>query len=377
MQVKVQDIASIIEEIAPLSLACEWDNVGLQVGSPKDKVKNVLITLDVTDEVIKESIEKQIDLIVSHHPLIFEPIKKLDKRDPVAQKLNQLIKKEISLYVAHTNLDQAEQGVNEILADLLELENREPLVPSKITKKLKLVVFVPEAELSKVRAAICDAGGGEIGNYVHCTYQTKGFGTFKPLEGASPSVGDKDRINKVDEYRLEVLVPENRLDEVIEVMAKSHPYEEVAFDVYPILNILSSSSGLGRVGNLRNPLPVNKLIKKWEKKLNTTFEKTLGDLKKEIARLAICAGSGKDFIKTAKEKGAQLLITGDITYHAALEAKSIGLFVIDAGHDITERVVLPKLSEMISKRIREQDLAAKVMISAVDTNPWNQRKNKK
>ncbi|GAW90933.1 Nif3-like dinuclear metal center hexameric protein [Calderihabitans maritimus] len=369
MAVTCQQIISILEELAPPRWREEWDNVGLLVGDPALPVKNVLLTLDVTDAVVEEAVDKQIDLIISHHPVIFRPISNLRYNQPLGRLLHRLVKENINVYAAHTNLDNAPGGVNDRLADILGLQEVKVLEPAFREKLYKLVVFVPEGYEDRVRQAICDEGAGWIGNYSHCTFQVAGTGTFRPLEGTNPFIGETGRLEKTAEFRLETIVPQNRLPRVLQAMNESHPYEEVAYDVYPLFN-QGKEIGLGRIGLLPHPQPLKSLVSLVKEKFNVGSLKVVGDLETEIKKVAVCGGAGGSFIERAFLQGADLYITGDLKYHEAQHAASLGLAVIDAGHHGTEKVIVPALAEFLEQRLSTLKAEINLILSEVDTNPW-------
>ena len=236
MSVTCQEIMDIMERLAPCQLAEEWDNVGLLIGDPGDRVEGVLVSLDLTAPVLAEASAKGANLILVHHPPIFRPLKELRTDTPLGKLLADVLKEKMQVYAAHTNLDVAPLGVSQQLARKLELVETRILQPAGEDKLFKLVVFVPESHEAHVRKSLGDAGAGWIGNYSHCTFRTAGKGTFRPLEGADPFLGRVGQLEEAAEYRLETIVPQSRLQEVIKAMLASHPYEEVAYDLYPLSN---------------------------------------------------------------------------------------------------------------------------------------------
>ncbi|WP_427339571.1 Nif3-like dinuclear metal center hexameric protein [Caloranaerobacter sp. DY30410] len=346
----VKEILDIMEKIAPNKLIDKWDNCGFQIGDINKNVKTIMLTLDVTEEVVQEAINKNVDLIISHHPILFNPISKITLNDTKGKMLYDIIKHDISVYSAHTNLDVCKGGVNDILADILQLRNTNILSKLYEEKLYKLVVFVPKTHVEKVRDAITESGGGWIGNYSHCTFNINGFGTFMPREGTNPFIGTEGKVEVVEEIRIETIVPESILDTVVENMIKAHPYEEVAYDIY-LLNNKGFEYGYGRIGDLQDVTTLGSFAKYVKEKLNCKFIKVIGDVNKEVRKVAVCGGSGAEFIKIASKKGADVLVTGDIKYHEAQLAISLGLALIDANHYDTEKVILPYLKEYIQNEV--------------------------
>ena len=234
MSVQIRDIIAIMEKIAPTSFAEDWDNVGLLVGDGNGEVNRILVTLDVTSSIVKEAIEREVDMIISHHPIIFSPLKSMGQNLEDRNILYPLIQKDIAVYCAHTNLDKAKGGVDDTLADILGLQNMEILIGEEGERYFKLVVFVPRGYEEQVMNVLSNKGAGFIGNYSHCTFQAKGMGTFKPLEGTNPFIGSQGVVEKVEEIRLETVVPESIVYDVVDGMIDVHPYEEVAYDLYPL-----------------------------------------------------------------------------------------------------------------------------------------------
>lgn len=346
----VRDILKIMDKIAPSKLIDKWDNCGFQIGDINKKVNSIMLVLDVTEEVVQEAINKNVDLIISHHPVLFNPISRITLNDTKGKMLYDIIKHDIAVYSAHTNLDACKGGINDVLADILQLRNTRILSKLYEEKLYKLVVFVPETHAEEVRNAISESGGGWIGNYSHCTFNINGFGTFMPREGTNPFIGTKGKVEFVKEIRIETIVPEGILDKVVEEMIRIHPYEEVAYDIYP-LNNEGFSYGYGRIGDLQEAVTLKKFAKYVKEKLDCKFVKVIGDVDKEIRKVAVCGGSGAEFIKIASKKGADVLVTGDIKYHEAQLAISLGLALIDANHYDTEKIILPYLKEYLQKEI--------------------------
>ncbi|HHW07790.1 MAG TPA: Nif3-like dinuclear metal center hexameric protein [Clostridia bacterium] len=370
MAVHCQRLISLLEELAPVSLAENWDNVGLLVGDPQAGVEGVLVALDLTQGVIDEALRQECNFILVHHPPIFHPLKRLTAADPEARLLMEAIRNGLNIYAAHTNLDKAPGGVNDRLAQVLGLVDAEILSAQVKEQHYKLVVFVPETHEKEVRQAIGDAGAGFIGNYSYCTFRTRGTGTFLPLEGANPYLGRVGRVEEAAEYRLETIVPERILGKVVQAMLEAHPYEEVAYDLYPLAVTGTPKGGLGRVGNLAEPLPPAQFIEFVKERLSLAAVKVVPGRHELVRRVAVCGGSGGRLIKDAVKRGAQAFITGDVDYHEGQLAESLGLMVIDAGHGATEKVVLPWLAEQLHHLLTTHNLAVPVVLAATNTDPW-------
>jgi len=369
VSVKVATIIQKIEKIAPKKLAYDWDNVGLLVGDPGAEVDKILISLDITDQVVEEAIEKRAGMIVSHHPLIFKPIKNILWDNPMGAILKKLVQKEISVYAAHTSLDMCKNGVNQVLFEKLGLEKGELLKVEVAEKIYKLVVFVPMSHVEQVKSAIGDAGAGWIGNYSHCSFGAPGVGSFKPLEGSNPHIGDVGKIEEVEEMRLETIVSEKLLRKVLKAVIASHPYEEVAYDIYQLDNS-GEEYGLGLVGAYADPLAKDEFLQILKERLQAPVLKVAGLLPEKIKKVAVCGGSGGTIIGRAAFKGAQVLVTGDVSYHQAQEAESLGICVIDAGHGITEKLIVPAFAANLNTELQIQKTDVEIVVSKINTEPW-------
>lgn len=346
MPVKCQVIVDTLDKIAPKYLAENWDNVGLLIGSPAQAVSKILVALDVTESVVEQAISIDADMIIAHHPIFFKGIKNIRTDLPQGRLLARLIKNDIAVYAAHTNLDIADGGVNDILAGRFNLSSVESIIIEYADKLVKLAVFVPIDHADSVRSALFDAGTGHIGNYSHCTFQTVGTGTFMPLSGTQPFIGEQNKLEQVTEVRLETIMPERISKRVVKAMLKSHPYEEVAYDLYPLTNV-GPGVGLGRVGNLSTPKKLADFIAEVKKVLEIDSVNVVGSPDKLIQRVAVCGGSGAGLIQKAAFVGADVLVTGDVKYHEAQQAVDSGIAIIDAGHFATENVVVGYLGKYL------------------------------
>ncbi|MEG2898371.1 MAG: Nif3-like dinuclear metal center hexameric protein [Eubacterium sp.] len=357
MAVKCSEIIQMIEMVAPKNLAESWDNVGLQIGSYKKQVNRILLTLDVTETVVLEAIEKKADLIISHHPFIFNGLKSICTDEQKGHLVAMLIKNDIALYAAHTNLDKAELGLNDYIAKKLEIDERLPLEPSDEAKLYKIVVYVPTEYTDKIIRVLGENGAGFIGNYSHCTYRTVGEGTFKPLDGTTPFIGKKGEMTKVEEDRIETIINDKMMKTIIQKLKAVHPYEEMAYDVYPLENgALLNKNGSGKIGLLKEAVSPEWLIEKIKNTLQLEHIRAAGNPPEKIRKVALCTGSGAEFMGLAKVKKADVYITGDLKYHDAQRADENNLWVIDAGHFGTEKMVVNLLEEMLKNQLFNQSV---------------------
>ena len=353
MQAKVKDIAQILENLFPLHLAEKWDNVGLQIGSCLNPVSRVLVALDIDNEVLQYGLEQKVDMIVTHHPLFFNGIKSINYDQSQGRLLKGIITAGINVYSAHTNLDAGDRGLNQILAERIGL-NHIKLLDKRHTEVLyKLVVYVPVDHESSVRQAILEAGAGHIGMYKDCSFRIKGTGSFRPLEGSRPFIGQQGSLEELDEYRLETVVPQSRLEKVLQKMEQVHPYEEVAYDVYRLEKPCSVFS-LGRMGKLSTEMTLQELCLQIKNCLGLGYVRVVGDLKKPVRKVGVVSGAGASFIEKAQQQGCDVLLTGDLKYHEAKDAINLGIAVIDAGHQGTEQIMSSYLCNILREEAQKK-----------------------
>jgi dinuclear metal center YbgI/SA1388 family protein len=338
--ITVSDIVSHIHKFAHPGLAFEWDNVGFQLGDGNQEVKKILLTLDVTKNAIEKAINEKVDLIISHHPFIFKPIKKIT--NPLYLKL---IKNDIAVFCAHTNLDVIKKGVNSALADKLGLQNIEFLTSESGASVYHVAVYVPSSNMLEVAEAIFAAGAGVIGNYTNCMNDYEVSGQFKPVEDSKPILGKQDKLEKIVERKLEFFVDSFKLAKVIDTMKKAHPYETPAYTVSlqekPNINF-----GLGMLGELKEEMTLEEFAGYVKNQLKAPFVKLWpADKGKNasIRKVAICGGSGSSLISQVYGK-ADIFVSGEFGYHTILDSK---VPLIEAGHFYTENPVLENLTEML------------------------------
>lgn len=365
---KGHSIIQILEEFAPKYLAKDDDKIGLQVGTLNKEIKKLMLTLDVLENVVDEAVEKGVDLIISHHPIIYKPLKTLRTDLAQGKLMEKLIKNDISVYVAHTNLDAAENGVNDTLVGFFNLKDVELLEPSYTERLKKLVVFVPETHQKVVLDALAVNGAGWIGNYSHCSFNLAGKGTFMPRAGTNPYIGEEGKLEEVNEFRIETIVPESKQNQAIRAMLNAHPYEEVAYDIYP-LDIQGKQYGIGRIGKLEDSMTLKEFSNSVKQKLHIDGIRVTGDLDKKVKKVAIVGGDGNSYVMKSSFKGADVLITGDIYYHVAHEAMAQNLAIIDVGHYI-EKFALTSLSDYFEQQFINKKIDTEIIISEANTNPF-------
>jgi len=367
-QATVQDVVRLMESFAPKSYAMEGDKIGLQIGSSGRRVKRVLAALDVLEHVVDEAIEKDAQMIVAHHPVIYRPLSAIDLDGRYGKMIEKLIKHDIAVYAAHTNLDVAPGGVNDMLCERLQLRDAEPLVPTKEIPLKKLVCFVPKDHLQPVIYALGKAGAGAIGNYSYCSFAAEGIGRFLPGENTNPFIGQPGKLEEVEEVRLETIFPETIEKQVIARMLESHPYEEPAYDIYPLENE-GMKLGLGRIGIAHEEMGLDEYAEFVKKALRAKAVRVVGNPGHRVRKVAVLGGDGNKFFSYAKEKGADVYITGDVYYHTAHDALMAGLNIIDPGHHM-EHVMKEQTAEKLNRLFREAGLDAEALPSEPPTDPF-------
>ncbi len=361
----LREIRHILETWAPKNLAWEHDNVGMQVGSLNADIRAILVALDVTDDVVAESRKNNVDLIVSHHPLLFHPLHSVDIESRTGRLVAGLVKHGISVYSAHTNLDFAEGGVSFSLAAALGLKEVEVLQKDRQIYK-KIAVFVPPDHVDRVMEAMSGGGAGKIGNYDRCSFRVSGVGTYRPNDRAKPYRGRRGRMEKVAETRVEMIVPAWNVHAAIDAMIDAHPYEEVAYDVYDIRNV-SGSHGAGAIGVLSKPLPLEKFLSHVRRSLKAPAIRHSGKAGRNIRRVAVCGGSGSDLLPVAIEQRADAFVTGDVRFHKFQEVDRRTLLV-DAGHFETEQPVIPEIVRYLKQEFALRQEKVRVIESRSSHN---------
>ena len=363
---KCIEIIKNIENWAPTEIAWQKDNVGLQIGYTDQRVKNILLCLEVNDNVVEEAFNNKCNLIISHHPFFFSPLKKIDiKTDSKSRIIQKLIKHDMILYSAHTNLDYTKEGVSYQLAKKLDLQNINFLVNLK-SNQYKLSVFVPEDACEKAAEAIFSRCGGVIGEFTKCSFRSNGNGTFKGSKKTRPVIGKKEEYKFVDEVKLEVLVDRWKLDSVLSELKKVHPYQELAYDLVPLDNP-NVNYGIGAVGDLTKDYNLNDFLSLLAHKLKIkNFRYAIGN-KNNIRKVAVCGGSGSEYYRDAIVKNCDALITADIKYHTFRDADG-EILLIDAGHYETEIFSLNEIKKRISLQLNHNN-DIKVYLYSGSTNP--------
>jgi dinuclear metal center YbgI/SA1388 family protein len=341
---KIKDVSAFLESWAPRSYQESYDNSGLLVGDPETPVKGVLVSLDATEAVIEEAIQRGCNLVVSHHPIIFKGLKSLTGRTYVERAVLSAIRNNVALYAIHTNLDNVRTGVNRRIAERLGLKNTQVLSPRRDTLS-KLVTFVPSKEADSVRQALHAAGAGQIGNYQNCSFEIAGTGRFQPNERANPRMGEQGKAEQVDEVRIEVLLPTFRREEVLKALRSSHPYEEVAYYLTSLENE-NQEVGAGLIGELDSAKEPSAFLHHLKETLQTTLVRHTALPRRTISRVAVCGGAGSFLLGEAIRKGADAFVSADFKYHEFFDADG-KILVCDVGHYESEQFTKALLQEVL------------------------------
>jgi dinuclear metal center YbgI/SA1388 family protein len=355
-------LIEFLDRFAPSHLAADWDNVGLLLGDRNSVAERVMTCLTLTPEVAQEAIQSNIQLIITHHPIFFRPIQRLTSDTPEGRMLLSLIKAGVAIYSPHTAFDNTAGGINDSLARRLGLVEIVPLRRREGIHQRKIVVFVPEADLSRVSDAMFRAGAGRIGEYSQCSFRLAGTGTFFCSDASQPTVGQKGRREEVSEWRLEVLCPEGCREQVIAAMRGAHSYEEPAYDVYPLQ---PTTFGEGRLGGLQEPQSLDQFAKSAKDVLKAERVQIVGEPGRSVERVALACGAGGDFLMDAVRAKADVFVTGEARFHDYLAAQANGLALVLPGHYGTERFGIEELAD----RLHQQFPEIQVWPSKSETDP--------
>ena len=358
----IREITQYLEAIAPVSYQESYDNSGLIVGDPNKEVKNILITLDAIEPVVDEAIEKNCELIIAHHPIVFRGLKKLNGSNYVERTVIKAIKNDIAIYSIHTNLDNVHLGVNKKIGEKLGLVNLKILSPKKEALS-KLVTFCPSKNAPGILEALHNAGAGSIGDYSHCSFTTQGEGSFKPLDGSKPHIGETGKLEKVNEDRIEVLLPRHRESEVLNALFSAHPYEEVAYYLHRLENE-NQAVGSGMIGDMQQEMPADDFLKYVKAKMELLCIRHTKEISRNIKKVAFCGGAGSFLLGAAKRARADAFITADYKYHEFFDAEE-RLMILDIGHYESEVFTKDLLLGFLTGKFA--NIAP--VLSAVDTNP--------
>ena len=348
----IKSFLNNLDKIAPLFLQENYDNSGIQFANLDERIIKILLSLDITKEILDEAVSKNVNLILSHHPLIFSPLKQITKQNNPL--LFQAVTHQINLIAMHTNYDLAKGGLNEYVAKLLGIKKTAPLQRS-MEKFFKFAVYVPVKYIDKVSQALFDAGAGKIGNYSETSFHIAGQGTFKPMEGTNPFIGKIGKKETVSEIKIETVVSERNVESVRQAMKFAHPYEEPAYDIYEILN--QPTYGIGLWGIIDNVMTLEEFAHWTKKKLQAKYVRLIQSNIREIKKVALCTGGGNSLLEHVGRLDIDLYMTGDISHHHALRARELGLNVLEVEHFDTEKFFVPSIyNQLIATGISKEIL---------------------
>jgi len=359
---KIAEIIAKLESIAPAFLQEDYDNAGLITGNPADECKGILVSLDATEAVIQEAIDKKCNLVVAHHPIVFRGLKKINGKHYVERAIIKAIKNDIALFAIHTNLDNILTGVNGKIADKIGLINRTILAPKQNLLQ-KLAVFVPQSHHQILMEALFAAGAGGIGEYSECSFSTEGTGTFKAGAGTNPFVGQIGQRHTENEKKVEVIFPVWLRNKILQAMRAAHPYEEIAYDLYNLANTYQET-GSGIIGKLSKPMEESEFLNHIKKEFNLKLIRHTPFLGNKIEKVAVCGGAGSFLTQAAIASGADAYITADVKYHEFFEADN-RLLLADIGHYESEQFTIDLLADVLSEKFPN----FAVLKTGVQTNP--------
>jgi dinuclear metal center YbgI/SA1388 family protein len=362
MSALLQEIIHRLDARWPFSWAVAGDRVGLMVGHPQSPVETVLVALEASAPVVAEAQARGAQLLLTHHPLLYQPLAAVQEDHPQGGLLAALIRGGIAVATCHTNLDVAPGGVNDYLARVLGLADAEVLAETGRDAWCKLTVFVPVGYEDRVRQTLADDRVGVIGRYAQCAFAARGQGTYLPLEGARPFRGQVAALSRAAESRLEVLAPESREEAALSRLKAAHPYEEPAYDIYP-LKKPGAPWGLGRIGNWHRPRPFSRVVKRVKEIFGVDQVRIWGRPPEKVERLALCSGSGGDLIATARERGAQVYLTGEVRHHQATPGPADGFAVLEVGHFASEVLFMPEWARQLRRHFQDGGLQVRVEVA--------------
>ncbi len=358
----VQEVTDILEELAPLAQAEDFDNVGLLVGKPKDKVNGILVTLDTLENVLDEAIAHDCNMIVSFHPIIFNGLKRITGANYVERTVLKAIKHNISIYSMHTALDNSPHGVNAKICEVLGLTNTEILIPKKGNIK-KLTTYVPKTSAERLKGALFLAGAGNIGNYSDCSFTVDGTGSYRGGKGSNPTIGERGQLELAEETQINVTFSSYKERAILQALFQNHPYEEVAYEIFTLDN-QNQNIGMGMVGNLQKEMDETDFLSYLKSKMNVSTVRHSALLGKSVHKVAVLGGSGAFAISAAIQSGADVFVTSDVKYHQFFEAEN-KVVIADIGHYESEQFTKNLLADYLTKKIPN----FAIRLSESNTNP--------
>jgi len=359
---QIREIVNYLESLAPLSSQEGYDNAGLICGNKSTSITNALISLDCTEAIIDEAIEKGCNLVISHHPIVFKGLKTFTGKNYVERTIIKAIKNDIAIYAIHTNLDNYKFGVNYKIGELLKIKQPQILSPSQDNLN-KVIVYVPKSHTKTVMESMFKAGAGQIGNYSECSFLSEGKGSYKPNINATPFLGETGKQHQENELKIEVLVSAHKLSQVVNSLIANHPYEEVAYDIIPLHN-KNQHEGSGMIGELETEMNTLDFLSQLKQTFNCKVIRHTKIHKSKIKKIAWCGGSGSFLLSDAKRLKAHIFITGDFKYHEFFDAEN-QIIIADIGHFESEQFTIDLIGELLSKKFTK----FAPCLTEINTNP--------
>ncbi len=369
MAASLKEIQERLDSQYPFAWAVPEDRVGLQLGNPDSLIEVILVALEASEAVVDEAQSIGAQLLLTHHPLLYRPISEIREDRAAGRILTDLIRSNIAVVSCHTNLDLAPGGLNDFLANILELQEVQVLGDVRRDPWCKLTTLVPLGYEDRVRQALFDDRVGVIGAYSHCSYAGRGQGTFRPGEGARPFRGEIAVVSRAEESRLEVLTPESRVSATVARLKAAHPYEEVAYDIYPLHNP-GLSLGFGRIGRWRQPLPAEEAAARVKEIFGVKALKVWGRPPAQLEQVAVAGGSVGDLIPLALSQEADIFVTGEVRHHQAVPTGTEGFAIFEVGHFASEVVFMPEWARQLKELFQIHQLSVEVLVSQMETPPY-------
>jgi dinuclear metal center YbgI/SA1388 family protein len=365
----VKDIIGLMDQLAPARLAQEWDNCGIQCGNPDATVNRAVVALDPSPDVVKAACDQGATLLITHHPLIFRPVKNMVLNTPLGRVIEMAVSRGLTIFAAHTNLDSVQGGLNDRFAEIIGLQNVRLLTAETDSRFVKLAVYVPESAFQPVFDAILETDAGLIGSYSGCTFRQKGIGTFVPGNDTRPFTGKPGRLESVEELRIEMRVPEVKATTVLEHIRRHHPYEVMAYDIYSLYPE-TDVHGIGRVGEFKTPLTLTDLSEKLKQVFGLIDLRVSGPRDRMISKAALCTGSGAGLMKAFFASDADVYISGDLKFHDAKDAQMQDRTLIDIGHFASEIIMTDLVAVRLTEMIREKGWNVTVTAHKNEEDPF-------
>lgn len=370
MTITVKDMTRLMDRIAPPFLAEKWDNCGLQAGRLGQIVKSVWVALDPSWPVVSAACEQKVDLLITHHPLFIAPPASIDFSAMPGRAIAAAAQSNLSIFSAHTNLDSAAGGLNDICAEHLGLTDCRVLTPSFGEAYYKLAVFVPLDHEQPILNALAETRAGTIGQYSCCTFTSRGQGRFKPSDGATPYIGRAGEIAVAEEVRIETVVEKSDLATVVSLLKEKHPYETMAYDIFPLAGSIEAQQGIGRIGSLPEEMTLADFAVRAKQQFGVDQVNVAGDLDTPVKRVAVCSGSGSSLMKAFLSSDADVYVSGDLKYHDGMDALAVGRALVDVGHFETEVVVVEALTKKLQALAAEAGLKVDISGYTQERNPY-------